>query len=208
MPLSKTATGIILAGGKGSRINRNKALITLPDGRALIERSIQVLKGIFTEILIVANRKELYEGFGLPVVEDLIRGKGPLGGILTGLAYSTSYLNFVMGCDMPFPRPALIELLLEKCGDYDVVIPEAGGEVEPLFAVYSKSCMPVIIDHLQKDDLKVRSVLTELRVRKISEEEIESVDPERLSFFNVNTEQDLKKAQAILLQATDSGQRL
>jgi len=204
----QNASGIILAGGRGSRINRNKALITLPDGKALIQRSIGVLRDIFTEILIVANQRETYKDFSVQVVEDLIEGKGPLGGILTGLAYSTSHFSFVIGCDMPFPQPPLIKLLLDRCGDCDVVIPEAGGEVEPLFAVYSKSCLPVIIDHLQKDDLKVRSVLTELRVRKISEEEIESVDPERLSFFNVNTEEDLKKAQAILLQVPESGQQL
>lgn len=204
----QNASGIILAGGRGSRINRNKALITLPDGKALIQRSIGVLRDIFTEILIVANQRETYKDFGVQVVEDLIEGKGPLGGIFTGLAYSTSHFNFVIGCDMPFPQPGLIKLLLEKCGDYDVIIPDANGEVEPLFAVYSKSCMTVVIDHLQKDDLKIRSVLTELRVRKISEEEIESVDPERLSFFNVNTDEDLKKAQAILLQVPESGQQL
>jgi molybdopterin-guanine dinucleotide biosynthesis protein A len=200
----QNASGIILAGGRGSRINRNKALITLPDGKALIQRSIGVLRNIFTEILIVANQRETYKDFGVEVVEDLIKGKGPLGGILTGLAYSTSHFNFVIGCDMPFPQPALIELMLEKCGDYDVVIPEANGEVEPLFAVYSKSCMPIIIDHLQKDYLKVRSVLTELRVRKVDEKEIESVDPERLSFFNVNTDEDLAMAETMLPRTSES----
>ena len=204
----QNASGIILAGGKGSRIKRNKALITLPDGKALIERSIGVLKEIFAEILIVANQTEVYRVLGVRVVEDLIRGKGPLGGIHAGLTYSTSHLNFVMGCDMPFPQPALIELLLKKCGDYDVAIPEAGGEVEPLFAVYSENCLPVITDHLQKGELKVRSVLARLRVGRIGEEDIDRVDPERLSFFNVNTNQDLKRAQAILPRVTDSGQQL
>jgi molybdopterin-guanine dinucleotide biosynthesis protein A len=203
----QNASGIILAGGKGSRIKRNKALITLPDGKPLIQRSIGVLRDIFTEILIVANQRETYKDFGVRIVEDLIKGKGPLGGILTGLAYSTSYLNFVIGCDMPFPQPALIRLLLERRSGYDVVIPEAGGEVEPLFAMYSKSCLPVIMDHLQKGELRVRRVLTELRVRKVGEEEIESVDPERLSFFNVNTDKDLKKAQAMLQRTRGSGQQ-
>ncbi|MGB7062464.1 MAG: molybdenum cofactor guanylyltransferase [Candidatus Zixiibacteriota bacterium] len=194
----QNASGIILAGGKGSRINKNKALIMLPDGKALIQRSIGVLKDIFTEILIVANQKDTYGGFGVQVVGDLIEGKGPLGGILTGLAYSTSHFNFVIGCDMPFPQPGLIELLLEKCGDYDVVIPEAGGEVEPLFAVYSKNCLPVFIDHLLKHDLKIRNVLAELRVRRVSDKEIDRVDPRFLSFTNINTENDLKKAGGLL----------
>ena len=204
----QNASGIILAGGKGSRINKNKALITLPDGKALIERSIGVLKEIFAEILIVSNQKEPYRAFGLQVVEDLIKGKGPLGGIFTGLTYSNSHLNFVMACDMPFPQPALIRLLLEECGDHDVVIPEASGEVEPLFAMYSKSCLPVIKDQLKKDELKVRRVLARLKVRKIREDQIDAVDPERLSFFNINTNQDLKKVQAILPRVTDSGQQL
>ena len=198
MPLSKNATGIILAGGRGSRINRNKALITLPDGKALIQRSIGVLKGIFAEVLIVANRKELYRDFGVRVVEDLIKGAGPLGGIFAGLHYSSSHVNFVIGCDMPFPQPGLIRLLVEECGDHDVVIPQAGGEVEPLFAIYTKNCLPVISDHLQRSDLKVRSILTELRVRRVEEREIERVDPERLSFFNVNNPEDLKRALSLL----------
>jgi len=202
----QNASGIILAGGKGSRINKNKALITLPDGKALIQRSISVLKDLFTEILIVANQTEPYEDFGVQVVEDLMKGMGPLGGIFTGLAYSTSHFNFVIGCDMPFPQPGLIELLLEKCGDYDVVIPEASGEVEPLFAVYSKSCLPAILNRLQERDLKVRNILAKLKVRKIEEGEINRVDPERLSFFNINTDEDLQKAQAILLMSNSGHQ--
>jgi len=203
----QNASGIILAGGKGSRIKRNKALITLPDGKALIERSIGVLKKIFPEILIVANQTEVYRAFGVRVVEDLVKGKGPLGGIHTGLTYSTSHLNFVMGCDMPFPQPALIRLLLEECSGYDVVIPEAAGEVEPLFAVYSKSCLPVITDNLHKGELKVRNVLARLRVRRIGEDEIDRADPERLSFFNVNTDGDLARAQTMLLKKSGSDEQ-
>lgn len=194
----QNASGIILAGGKGSRINKNKALITLPDGKAMIQRSISVLKEFFTEILIVANEKEPYEDFGVQVVEDLMKGMGPLGGIFTGLCYSTSHFNFVIGCDMPFPQPPLIKLLLERCGDHDVVIPEAGGEVEPLFAVYSKKCLPVILHRLHERDLKVRSILTELKVRKIEEKKIDRIDPRHLSFININTEADLKNAGSLL----------
>lgn len=194
----QNASGIILAGGKGSRINKNKALITFPDGKPLIQRSIRVLKGLFTEILIVANQREPYENFGLQVVEDLIKDSGPLGGIFTGLSYSTSHFNFVIGCDMPFPQPGLIRLLLEKRGDYDVVIPEAAGEVEPLFAVYSKKCLPVILHRLHERDLKVRSILTELKVRKIEEKKIDRIDPRHLSFININTEADLKNAGSLL----------
>ena len=200
----QSTTGIILAGGKGSRIKKNKALIMLPDGKTLIQKSVDTLKKVFTEVLIVTNQKEIYRDYDARVLEDLIKDKGPLGGIFTGLCYSTSHYNFIMGCDMPFPQIGLIRLLSEKCDNQDVIIPETGGEVEPLFALYSKNCLPVILNHLLKDDLKIRHVLEKLRVERIGEKEIDSVDPEYLSLFNVNTEEDLKKAQALLAQMSNS----
>jgi molybdopterin-guanine dinucleotide biosynthesis protein A len=200
----QNATGIILAGGKGSRINQNKALISLPDGKTLIQRCVDALKKVFPEILIVTNKKELYGDYDARVVEDLIKQTGPLGGIFTGLCYSNTHLNFVIGCDMPFPQIGLIELLLDRCGDGDVAIPEIDGEVEPLFAVYSKNCLPVIFDNLQKRDFKIRHVLTKLKVEKIGEKEIEAVDPEHLSFLNINTDKDLKKALLLLDQMSKS----
>ena len=199
------ATGIVLAGGKGSRINKNKALITLPDGRTLLQKCIDSLKEVLTEILIVTNQRELYRDYGAHVVEDLIKEKGPLGGIFTGLCYSTSQCNFVIGCDMPFPQPRLIELLLRQCDDQDIIIPHIEGEVEPLFAAYSKSCLPVISEHLQAGDLKIRHIFGKLKVHMIGKKEIDAVDPQHLSFFNVNTAEDLKKARALLSQTCESG---
>ena len=201
----QSASGIILAGGKGSRINKNKALITLPDGKTLIQKCMDDLKKVFTQILIATNQKAFYRDYDACVVEDLIKNRGPLGGIFTGLCYSTSYYNFVIGCDMPFLQIGLIKLLLEKCEGQDVIIPEIDAEVEPLFAVYSKNCLPVIFDHLQRRDLKIRHVLTKLNVKKIGEKEIDAVDPKRLSFFNINTSDDLKKAQGLLAQTSNSG---
>jgi molybdopterin-guanine dinucleotide biosynthesis protein A len=198
------ATGIVLAGGKGSRINKNKALITLPDGRTLLQKCLDSLRKVLTEILIVTNRTELYQDYDASLVEDLVKDKGPLGGIYTGLSYSTTHCNFVIGCDMPFPQPRLIELLLQGCDDYDVVIPQTAGEVEPLFGVYSKNCLPVISDHLQKEDLKIRKIFEKLKVQIIREKRIDEVDPQHLSFFNINTEEDLRKAQALMSRIPSS----
>jgi molybdopterin-guanine dinucleotide biosynthesis protein A len=198
------ATGIVLAGGKGSRINKNKALITLPDGKTLLQKCLDSLRKVLTEVLIVTNQRELYQDYDARLVEDMVKAKGPLGGIYTGLSYSTTHCNFVIGCDMPFPQPRLIEMLLQGCDDYDVVIPKTKGEVEPLFAVYSKSCLPVISDHLQKNDLKIRKIFEKLKVQIIREEQIDDVDPQHLSFFNINTEEDLRKAQTLMLRIPNS----
>jgi len=198
------ASAIILAGGKNTRIARNKAFIQLATGKTILQNTIDILQDTFPQIIIVTNRKELYLEFNVQTVEDLIKDIGPLGGIFTGLCYSTSYYNFVIGCDMPFPQSGLIKLLLEKCNDQDVVVPEIDRKVEPLFAVYSKNCLPVIFDHLQKHDLKIRHVLGKLSEKRIGEKEIDIVDPKHLSFFNINTSEDLKKAQALLAQMSDS----
>jgi molybdopterin-guanine dinucleotide biosynthesis protein A len=204
------ARAIILAGGKNTRIARNKAFIELPTGETILQHTINILQEIFPEIIIVTNQsqdpefgKDAYLKFNAQVVEDLIKESGPLGGIFTGLCYSVSKHNFVVACDMPFIQPALIRLLLEECGNYDVVIPEIDGEVEPLFAVYSKNCIPVMFEHLQKQNLKIREVLSKLKVRKIREKEINQVDPQHLSFFNINTEEDLKRAKSLIAKTSE-----
>ena len=197
------ANAIILAGGKNTRIARNKAFIQLA-GKTVLENTINILQKISSQVIIVTNRKEAYLKFKAFVAVDLIRESGPLGGIFSGLCYSTSYYSFVVGSDMPFPQIGLIQLLLEKCTNQDVVIPETNGEVEPLFAIYSKNCLPVIFHHLQKHDLRIRHILGELRVERVGEEEIDTVDPEHLSFFNINTPEDLKKAQTLLSRASNS----
>ena len=198
------ATAIILAGGKNTRIARNKAFIQLSTGETILQHTMNILQEIFPEIIIVTNQKDAYLEFNVQVVEDLIKESGPLGGIFTGLCYSTFKHNFVVACDMPFTKPTLIKLLLEKSETYDVVIPEIDGEVEPLFALYSKNCIPVMFEHLQKQNLKMREILGKLQVKRIGAEEIDRLDPEHLSFFNINTEEDLKRAESLKIKKSDT----
>ena len=202
----KKASAIILAGGKNTRIARNKAFIQLSRGETILQNTLNVLQKIFSEIIIVTNQKETYLSYGscgkfnVQVVEDLIKESGPLGGIFTGLCYSTSTHNFVVACDMPFIKPALIRLLLEERKTFDVVIPEVDGKVEPLFALYSKNCIPVMFKHLQKRNLKIREVIGKLHVKKIAAKEIERLDPQHLSFFNINTEENLRRAKNLKIK--------
>lgn len=188
------ASGIILAGGKNTRIKTEKAFIQLNGKTTLIQNTLELFKKISPEIIIVSNNPGAYLKFGVRVVEDLIKNKGPLGGIFTGLCFSTSEINFVVGCDMPFVNADLINYILQKRAEYDLVIPEINGKTENLFARYSKNALPVILFHLLKDELAVQDLLPELKVLKISSEEIDRFDPGHLSFFNINTQEDLKKA--------------
>jgi molybdopterin-guanine dinucleotide biosynthesis protein A len=196
----KEASAIILAGGRNTRIARNKAFIQLPAGQTILQNTLDLLGEIFPEIIIVTNKKHAYLRFGVQVVEDLIKGSGPLGGIFTGLCFSASRVSFVVACDMPFIKPALIRLLLQKSGTSDVVIPEVNGEIEPLFALYSKDCIPVMLEHLQKQNLKIRQAVAKLRVKKVGAAEIDRLDPQHLSFFNINTREDLKRAESLKIR--------
>ena len=192
------ATGIILAGGKNTRIGTEKAFIQLRPGSTLIQNTVETFEKLFSEIIVVTNNPHAYVKLGTRVVEDLIKGKGPLGGIFSGLCFSRSELSFVVGCDMPFPNPDLINYIIQKPVEYDVVIPVIDGKAESLFARYSKNALPVILSHLLKHQLKVQDALDNLKILKISSQEIQRFDPEHLSFFNVNTQADLKKAKDLL----------
>ncbi len=196
----KKASAIVLAGGKNARIGRNKAFVQLPTGESILQRTLDVLQEIFCETIIVTNQREAYLEFKVQVAEDLIKDAGPLGGILTGLCYSVSRYNFVVACDMPFIKPALIRLLLEESGTHDVVIPELDGEAEPLFALYSKTCIPVMFEQLQSQNLKIRQVLGKLQVKTIGKDQIDPLDPKHLSFFNINTDEDLRRAQRMKIR--------
>jgi len=193
------ASGIILAGGKNTRMGIEKSFLKFGT-KTLVENTIDIFKTIFSEIIVVTNNSRSFLKFGTIVVEDLIKNKGPLGGVFSGLCFSKSELNFVVGCDMPFVNPYLVKYMISKPEEYDVVIPEVDGRVESLFARYSKNAIPVILSHLLKDKLKTQNVLSELNVLKITTEEIERLDPEHLSFFNINTQDDLKKAMDLFSQ--------
>ncbi len=191
------ASGIILAGGKNTRIKTEKAFIQLNGKTTLIQNTLELFKKIFPEIIIVSNNPEAYLKFDVKAVEDLIKNKGPLGGIFTGLCFSTSEINFIVACDMPFLNLDLIKYILQKPNDYDVVIPQNNNQAETLFARYSKKALPVILSHLIEDELKIQDVLSKLKVLKIGSQELKRFDPEHLSFFNINTQEDLKKAKDI-----------
>jgi len=186
-------TGIILAGGKNTRIKTEKGLIQLGN-KTIIENTLGIFKKLFSEIIIVTNNPESYLKFGTRVVEDLVKNKGPLAGIFTGLCFSTNDLNFVVGCDMPFVNSNLVGYIMSKPKEYDVVIPEINGRLESLFARYSKYVLPLILFRLSKNELKIQDILSELNVLRITKEEVERFDPKHLSFFNINTQKDLKKA--------------
>lgn len=129
------------------------------------------------------------------IVTDIYPDTGPLGGICTGLTVTNSFYSLVIASDMPFLSRPLLDYMAKGVAGFDVVVPRLSeNKVEPLHAVYSKECLPYAIRHLEMGDRNIISFLPEVRVRYIEVAEIDRFDPGHLSFFNINTEADLKMA--------------
>jgi len=192
---------IVLAGGKGLRLGRGKALETVGD-RSLLQRVVSNLSLFNCDVIIVTAREQpLFQSIDYPklrIVTDTYPGKGALGGIYTGLAASHSFSNLVVACDMPFLNYDLLHYMIQLSPSFDLVVPRLGNMVEPLHAIYSKSCLVSIEYLLKQGSLSVTELFTLVRVRYVEAEEIDRFDPKHLSFFNINTEADLNMAREIV----------
>jgi len=194
-------TVIILAGGKSLRLGRDKALEEI-GGKSLIERVIERLSSLGNEIIVVISSSDQLPDLSASRVVDIYPGKGALGGIYSGLRAATSFHSLVVACDMPFLSIALLRYLVETCPGFDIVIPRVAGNIEPLHAVYSKNCLTPIEAMLDEGKLRIADFFPAVRVRYVEEAEIERFDPERLSFFNINSKADLEQARALLEKET------
>jgi molybdopterin-guanine dinucleotide biosynthesis protein A len=185
-------SGIVLAGGQSSRLGMDKSFVNA-SGQPLIEHIIAKLTRLSDDVIIVTNSPENYNHLEAKLVGDIYPGKGSLGGIYSGLRAATNAHSLVVACDMPFLDLNLLRyMILLACG-HDVVIPRIGGLVEPLHAIYSKSCLEPIDRLLARGGLKIIDFFPEVRVRYVEESEVDIFDPQHLSFFNVNTPSDLAK---------------
>jgi molybdopterin-guanine dinucleotide biosynthesis protein A len=197
---------IVLAGGKGLRLGRNKILETF-DNTSLLERALSNLSFLDSDIIIVtANRQSLPQfvvSLMRRVVADIYPGKGPLGGIYTGLVASNSFYNLVVASDMPFLNRALLRHMIQLADGFDLILPRLGTKVEPLHAVYSKGCLSPIERMLKQGNLSISQLFPRVRVRYVEAEEIDRFDPGHLSFFNINTEADLEKAKELARREVD-----
>jgi molybdopterin-guanine dinucleotide biosynthesis protein A len=163
-----------------------------------MQRIIARLAPLSSEVIIVlAQGAEAPSSLPARVVGDIYPHKGPLGGIYSGLVASRSFYSLVVACDMPFLNSDLLRYMSGLCSGFDVGIPMIGDYMEPLHAIYSQNCLEPIERQLKRGRLKVGDFFPAVRVRYVGGEEIDRFDPEHLSFFNINTKADLKRAREI-----------
>ncbi|MGQ9478072.1 MAG: molybdenum cofactor guanylyltransferase, partial [Candidatus Bipolaricaulia bacterium] len=189
-------TGIVLAGGKSSRLGRDKALLCF-DGEPLILKVVRLLKGLCPEVLVITGEERRYADLlDVPVVEDLVEGAGPLGGIYTGLTVSSHDYNLVVACDMPLLEPSLLSLLLERIGavpKVEAIVSQVRGRLEPFPGVYCRSCAGKIAELLARGSRRVHEFLELVQKAVIAEEEVLALDPNLQSFINLNGPEELEE---------------
>jgi molybdopterin-guanine dinucleotide biosynthesis protein A len=190
-------TIVIQAGGESRRMGRDKALMPFL-GRPLIQRVVDRLTPLADELIVTTNRPEDYRFLDLPLFPDLKPGRGALGGLYTALSSATCEAVAVVACDMPFASTLLLEaasrLLVEQ--EVDVVIPDSGGGLEPLHAVYRReTCLPAIESAIEADKWRLISWFPQVKVHTIQPDELKTYDPSGLAFWNLNTPEEFTEAE-------------
>lgn len=188
-------SGIILSGGKSTRMGKNKALIEV-EGIPIIERIYALFKRLFQEVWIITDQQELFAGLDAKFHGDLIPNLGAIGGLYTGLVLASFPHSFCVACDMPFLREPLIDYLLRQRGGFAAVVPRTSDGWQPLHAVYSKTCIKPIEELLAQKKTKIIDVYPMISLRVVEEDEFRTLDPLNESFLNINTPGDLALVQA------------
>jgi molybdopterin-guanine dinucleotide biosynthesis protein A len=143
-------------------------------------------------VIIVTDQKDLFSNFDSKICSDLIPGKGALGGLYTGIFFSSFQHSFCVACDMPFIRKSLVQYLIENIDDADVIVPRTKDGLQPLHAIYSKRCINPIRRLIDAGKSKIIDLYYQVNVKIVDEKDFLCLDPGRESFINVNTPEELR----------------
>ena len=199
-------TGILLAGGKSRRMGEDKRHLVVGE-QTLLERGLAVLHSIFQEVLVVIAQDSPPLGVDASVVRDLVPDCGSLGGLYSGLMQATTPWVFVVACDMPFLNQAAIAQFTSRRTTADIVMAKLDARLQPMHAIYSKQCLPVLEQMIRARQLKIQEMVSQssLRIRYVTEADLLTIDPSGRSFYNVNTLADLEAARSLLARTPHLG---
>src|SRR3954464_3681031 len=205
-----TAGGIVLCGGRSTRMGTSKA--TLPFGpETMLQRVVRLLSTVVSPIIIVAAREQsLPELPGdVTVARDEREQRGPLEGLRAGLTALPSSVDiaYVTSCDVPLLVPAFVERMVELLGDHDIAVMEIDGFAHPLSAVYRRDTLSLVEDLLAHNRLRPVFLFNAVRTRRVQPAEMTSVDAALLTLRNLNTRDDYERALGELTSRAGDGIR-
>ncbi len=199
MNIPDTCSGIILAGGLNTRFAGQPKALANVGGQRIIDYLVPLFQSVFHDVILVTNTPEDFLEWDALIVGDLFELRSSLTGIHTGLFYMRRPFGFFTACDTPFLNRQVIETILARIDpDVDVVMPQTRKGLEPLCAAYSKRCLEPVENALRLGKCKIQRALRKRRTRLVSEKALRPHDPQLLSFFNINTPQDLEHAAKII----------
>jgi molybdopterin-guanine dinucleotide biosynthesis protein A len=206
--MTVACTGVILAGGQNKRFDgQNKAFIRV-GSRRIVDRLLDVYAQLFDQVVLVTNEPAAYMDVNALIVSDHYAERSSLNGLHAGLFAAAHEHSFFAACDTPFIKKELIQCVLAHIErKADIVIPQTGAGYEPMFAVYRKTCLPVMAWQLEHDRLKIQGLFRKLRVKTIPEADLRQIDSDLISFFNINTPEDLVRAEAMQSENRREGNR-
>ena len=195
----KNCCAVILSGGLNSRMaGKNKGFLDV-GGKTILNRLLDRLAPLFSEILLVTRQPDAYDNIPVRVVTDLYEDRSSLTGIHAALVNAKADFGFVVPCDAPFIQPGVVRLLLDELDpQLDVIVPWVAGHYEPLCAIYSKKCVPVIEAQLDRGDYTIYNFFDRVNVKIIPTDRIKTVDPKLHSFINVNTPEAYRACQGMV----------
>ena len=189
-----SVSAFILAGGKSTRMGADKAFVVL-EGRTLLARALHLARAVTDNVCIVGSA-EKFAVFA-PVVEDIFRECGPLGGIHAALQASTTELNLILAVDVPFVPPGLLHYLIARAQSSpatNATVPRAGGGWQPLCAIYRREFAKTAEQALRAGRYKIDALFEEVTVQAVEERELAAAGFAPKLFRNLNTKEDLEAA--------------
>ena len=192
-------TGVILSGGLATRFDGTEKALLRVGGVRILDRIYDIYSELFEEIILVTNSPQKFLEWDLLIVSDLFPIRSSLTGIHAGLFYMTNPFAFISACDTPFLKKEMVETIIGKIEpQIDIVMPETSAGLEPLCAAYSKRCLNSAQHHLEQKKLKIIKAFRKSRIKTISEKVLCAIDPDLRSFFNINTADDLQRAEEMI----------
>jgi molybdenum cofactor guanylyltransferase len=211
-----TAGGIVLCGGKSTRMGTSKAMLpfgteTMLHTETMLQRVVRLLGSVVTPIVVVSARSQpvpILPGYAR-IARDEQEERGPLEGLRAGLAALPESVDaaYVTGCDAPLLVPAFVTVMVELLGDHDIAVMEIDGFTHPLSAVYRRAILPHVQTLLADDRLRPAYLFDALKTRRVRPAEVVSVDPELLTLRNLNTPEEYRDALKQLGRAPSSSFR-
>jgi len=188
-------SAIILAGGRSSRMGRPKAELPF-NGGTMLDYIVAEMTRVFDDLVVAVAEPKLFawEGYGARSIEDRVSYRGPVAALEQALREIEFDRAFVCSCDVPFVNGDLARKLCDMLGDDDVLIPRVDSKLQMLHAVYRKKCAKVLATMRKNGESRLHEIVNFAKARIVPEDEIRTLDPELLNFFNVNTPEDYARA--------------